>query len=72
MTQELPERAASLHMKTVILWTNGNVMVFNDQGEQMPEYQGQFEHVARHINSVFSGTWEYGDWNARILCGVPL
>lgn len=69
---ELPEHAASLHMQQVILWTNGNVMVFGRDGEQMPEYQGRFEHVVQRINNVFQGDWQYGDWNRGILSGVPL
>lgn len=50
--KEIPERAASLHMRSVILWTNGNCMVFDDQGQQMPEYQGRFEVVAPRINVI--------------------
>jgi hypothetical protein len=46
--------------------------LFDDAGQQMPEYQGRFEHVARRINNVFCGAWEYGNWNAGILCDVPL
>jgi hypothetical protein len=69
---EIPEQAASLHMSSVILWTNGNCMVFDDQGQQMPEYQGMFEVVAPRINAVFRGAWEYGDWNRGILSATPL
>lgn len=69
---ELPEYAASLHMQHVILWTNGMVMVFDRYGEQMPEYQGRFEHVQQRINNVFCGTWQYGDYNKGILSDVPL
>lgn len=69
---ELPEQAASLHMQMVILWSNGNVMVLDELGEQMPEYQGLFEHVAPRINAVFRGSWKYGDWNRGILSDTPL
>lgn len=69
---ELPEQAASLHMTHVILWTNGMCMVFDDAGQQMPFYQGYFEAKAPLINAVFRGAWEYGDWNAGIICDVPL
>jgi hypothetical protein len=68
----LPERAASLSMTSVILWTNGTVMVFDEQGQQMPYYQGVFEGVAHKINNVFCGAWEYGNWNRGIICDVPL
>ena len=69
---EIPEHAASLHMRHVILWTNGICMVFSDNGEQMTEYQGRFEAAQQRINNVFSGQWEYGNWNKGILSGVPL
>lgn len=68
----IPEQAASLHIHSVILWTNGMVMSFDHQGQQMPEYQGPFERVATRINAVFSGSWEYGDWRRGIICNVPL
>lgn len=68
----LPERAASLHITSVILWTNGMVMVFDEQGQQMPELQGVFEVVASRINAVFRGPWEYGDWRRGIICNTPL
>lgn len=70
--KELPQRAASLHIDMVILWTNRLCMVFDDQGEQMPEYQGIFERVAPRINAVFAGAWTYGDWRRGILSDVPL
>jgi hypothetical protein len=70
----LPQQAASKHMSGVILWSNGQVMVFDDQGQQMPEFQREFEEAAPLINAVFNGTWEYGDWNERWLgkaCKMP-
>jgi hypothetical protein len=69
---ELPQQAASLHMQMVILWSNGNVMVLDELGEQMPEYQGIFERVAPRINAVFRGSWKYGDWNRGIISDTPL
>lgn len=57
----LPEQAASLHMHSVILWSNGLCMVFDDNGQQMPYYQGYFEGVVHKINNVFRGAWEYGN-----------
>jgi hypothetical protein len=71
-THTLPEVAASLHMREVILWTNGNVMVFDDAGQQMPEYQGPFPVKAPLINNVFSGKWHYGDWRGRLLSDAPI
>ncbi|OLB44099.1 MAG: hypothetical protein AUH05_05125 [Ktedonobacter sp. 13_2_20CM_53_11] len=68
----LPQYSASLHMQHVILWSNGMVMVFDDDGEQMTQYQGRFENVQKRINDVFRGVWEYGDWNKGLLSAVPL
>ena len=48
------------------------VMVFDDDGEQMTQYQGRFENVQKRINDVFRGVWEYGDWNKGLLSAVPL
>ncbi|SRR6266571_3195266 len=63
----LPKRAASLHISSVIMWTNGVCSVFDTNGDPMPELQGMFEKVAPFINAVFSGVWEYGDWAERWL-----
>ena len=46
-------------IKTVFKWGNGMVMVFDNRGEQIPEYQGQYEDVKGGIlkdaplNAVF-------------------
>lgn len=71
-THTLPEVAASLHMHEVILWANGNVMAFGDDGQQMPEYQGPFPVKASLINNVFSGAWHYGDWRRGIISDTPI
>ena len=70
MQVRLPEQAASLHIKNVILWSNGLCMVFSDSGEQMPEFQGPYEEVARSINNVFSGRWQYGNWKKGTLIDI--
>ena len=36
-------------IKTVIKSQNGMVMVFDKEGEQIPEYQGQYEDVKEGI-----------------------
>lgn len=36
-------------IKTVIRLKNNMVMVFNAEGEQIPEYQGQYEDVKERI-----------------------
>ena len=37
-------------IKTVIRAQNGMVMVFDKMGEQIPEYQGQYEEVKESIS----------------------
>jgi len=36
-------------INSVIKASNGMVLVFDDKGEQIPEYQGQYEGVKAHI-----------------------
>ena len=36
-------------IKTIIRLRNGMVMVFDDEGEQVPKYQGQYEDVKGSI-----------------------
>ena len=36
-------------IKTVIKCSNNMVMVFDNKGEQIPEYQGQYEEVKGEI-----------------------
>ena len=36
-------------IKTVIRLRNDTVMVFDTAGEQLPEYQGRYEHVREKI-----------------------
>lgn len=52
----------------VILWQNGMVMVFDEQGQQISEYQGRHENVRDLIISnapadahFFRGEWARGD-----------
>jgi len=68
----IPQVAASLHMWKVILWQNGLVMVFDDEGQQMPEYQGPVEICRSRINAVFRGKWEYGVWGKYISDTPPI
>lgn len=65
--KELPEQAASLHMSTVIVWSNSMIMVFDDQGRQMPAYQGRMREKAPLIAAVFRGAWSYGDWDLGVV-----
>jgi hypothetical protein len=59
---ELPERAASLHVEMVICWSNGMVMVFDDQGAQMPALQGRLIAKRAQIQAVYTDVWYTGDW----------
>lgn len=40
------------------------VMVFDQFGEQMPEYQGPIEEVEEKIKAVYDGPWIQGDYPA--------
>ena len=52
-------------IKYVIKTQNGMVLVFDDRGEQVPEYQGQYEQVRlcilrdAPVNAVFSYVFNY-------------
>lgn len=59
---ELPERAASLHVEMVIVWSNGMVVVFDERGEQMPALQGRLAAKRAQIQAVYTGVWYRGDW----------
>jgi len=68
---ELPERALSRHIAEVILWSNGVVMVFDHNGEPVPELQGTFHVVVERINALFDReAWLYADW--RTGFNIPL
>ena len=54
-------------IKKVVLWSNGMVMVFDEAGEQMSEYQGPFRTKRKQIledapeGTEFNiGTWQEG------------
>ena len=44
-------------ISNVWLFTNRVVVVLDQFGHQMPEYQGRVEDVREKINAVFSGVW---------------
>ena len=52
-------------IKNTIKARSGMVLVFDDKGEQIPEYQGQYEQVKPHIlqdappSAVFSYAFDY-------------
>ena len=46
----------------VILFTNGMVMAFDKNGEQLPEFQGEYGHVVNHICDNYTGLMELAQW----------
>jgi len=50
---------------TVIVWTNGNVMVLDEKGEQLPDYQGRWEEKQTRIerDKPADAVVQYGVWN---------
>lgn len=51
-----------LKITNVYAFTNGMVIVFDQYGKQMPEYQGRYEEVIDKIRAVFSGEIPYGSF----------
>jgi hypothetical protein len=39
----------------VVRWDNGMVMVFDEYGEQMPEFQGEYSQV---IDKILAAGWK--------------
>ncbi|MBA7610211.1 hypothetical protein ES703_17417 [subsurface metagenome] len=60
-----------------IRFQNGMVMVFDENGEQLPEYQGKYEEVKAKIlarapksTRFFHGTWPKStpeDWKQKFV-----
>ena len=47
----------------VILWTNGMVTVFDERGQQVPEYAGRFEEVGQRIYAEApAARWQIGHY----------
>ncbi len=61
----MSEQERDPRIKTVILWQNGMVMVFGQDGQQLPEYQGPVEEVRDKIKRAYAGQWEYKVWDVR-------
>lgn len=56
-------------IKDVIKWSNGMVMVFNENGEQMGQFQGKYEDVKERIlkNDASKFTeYFYADWRGGL------
>ena len=60
-------------IKTVIRLRNNMVMVFNAEGEQIPEYQGQYEDVKESIlkDAPPDAAFSHGFWDDFELKIVP-
>lgn len=54
--------AVARRITEVIEWQNGMVMVFDQFGDQMPEFQGRVENVKAKIKEAFDGEWKQGNW----------
>lgn len=52
-------------IKDVYIWTNGTVMVFAENGEQIPELQGPLADVAEAISErlPLGATIRFADWS---------
>ena len=48
---------------SVILWTNGMVTVFDERGQQVPEYAGRFEEMWQRIYAEApAARWQIGHY----------
>jgi len=62
--QPVPALEGQPKITHVYHWQNDLVMVFDQFGGQMPEYQGPFEEVEAKIKAVYDGPWMQGDYPA--------
>lgn len=52
-----------VRITTVIEWQNGMVMVFDQHGQQMPEYQGRAAEVREKILAAAPNVeWKHRTW----------
>ena len=60
-------------IKTVFKWGDGMVMVFDEKGEQIPKYQGQYEDVKGSIlkDALTDAVFSHGFWDDFELKVVP-
>ncbi|MFC1901491.1 hypothetical protein ACFLX3_00980 [Chloroflexota bacterium] len=54
-------------IKTVIRLNNNMVMVFDTKGEQIPEYQGQYENVKEKILGAAPSGAVFNHWFGNAL-----
>jgi hypothetical protein len=60
----LRERRVEM-IKTVIRTKNGMVMVFDEWGEQMPEYQGRYDDVREMVMANAAAGSVFNHWFGR-------
>lgn len=56
-------------IKEIILWQNDMIMVFDDEGNQMPELQGHKDKVYDKLKkaNTSKATFAVGIWGIRII-----
>jgi hypothetical protein len=54
-----------LVITNVYRFSNGMVMVFDQHGQQMPEFQGQFQEMIDKIRAVYDGPIVDAIWSWR-------
>jgi hypothetical protein len=53
-----------VRIRAVYLWQNGMLMVFGQDGQQMPEFQGPVETVGERVAELFPRElWVEADFN---------
>lgn len=61
-------------IRNVYVWDNGMVMVFDENGQQMPDYQARIDEVWSEIerdkdsDTVFHGRWPDRQPSLRDYC----
>jgi len=56
-------------IKQIIQFSNGMVMVFDENGEQMPEYQGRRSEAIKKLSGTLLNNVEFsiGSWNSGTI-----
>lgn len=54
-----------MKVKTVFLLPNGNVAVFDDNGEQIAELQGLYQDVKERVLAASDEDTEFNSWPGR-------
>jgi hypothetical protein len=56
----------------VVLFTNGQVAVFDENGFQMSGYQGHYDEVVSKITANYKGSWSISCFRCWIVDGISL